>query len=180
MADATTRRERQDAALAELSELGLTLARDLHARALAAQTPAEAERLALAFQRVSRGVRQTFALELKIERDRREAEREDRDRDHRAAVARKSEHRSRVRAAVERLIWTEAEDEYEAGELSEDLDALLEEAALAEDFADIPLETLVERLRADLGLGRPAPVTQPPPEPEPSTLAAAAAPPNTG
>jgi ABC-type enterochelin transport system substrate-binding protein len=69
MADAA-RRERQDAVLAELSELGPTLARELHARALAAETPQDAEKLALAFQRVSRGVRQTFALELKFERDR--------------------------------------------------------------------------------------------------------------
>ncbi|HEY3949003.1 hypothetical protein, partial [Phenylobacterium sp.] len=35
MSDAAARRERQDAVLAELSELGLSLARELHARALA-------------------------------------------------------------------------------------------------------------------------------------------------
>src|ERR1700761_3531589 len=76
MASAAVRRERQDAVLAELSELGLTLARDLHARALAAETPVEAEKLALAFPRVSRGVRQTCALELKLERARRLVDRE--------------------------------------------------------------------------------------------------------
>jgi hypothetical protein len=67
-----TRRKRQDAMLAELSGLGLTVARDLHARAMAAETPQEAEKLTRAFQQVSRGVRQTFALELEIERARRE------------------------------------------------------------------------------------------------------------
>src|ERR1700761_5768781 len=76
MASAAVRRERQDAVLAELSELGLTLARDLHARALASETVQEAEKLSLAFQRVSRGVRQTFALELKLDRARKAADRE--------------------------------------------------------------------------------------------------------
>ena len=46
---------------------------ELQARALAAETPQDADKLALAFQRVSRGVRQTFALELKIGRERRAA-----------------------------------------------------------------------------------------------------------
>ncbi|MBS0332566.1 MAG: hypothetical protein JSS35_07350, partial [Proteobacteria bacterium] len=125
--------------LAELSELGLSLARELHGRALAAETPAEADRLALAFQRVSRGVRQTFALELKIDRDRRACDRDRKAEDREEAVrlaqqaaeAREAEARAaapeplapevaRRRASIEarktrvtqvmaRLIWTEAE-----------------------------------------------------------------------
>src|SRR5215218_9053697 len=76
MATPTAMRERQDRILGELSELGLALARDLQARALAAETVAEAADLGLAFQRVALSVRQALALEAKLERDRQAAERE--------------------------------------------------------------------------------------------------------
>ncbi len=167
MVDAT-RQERQDAVLAELSELGLTLARELHARALSAETTAEAETLALAFQRVSRGVRQTFALELKIERERRAAEREDA---AAAAEARRQERlaeisppadwrtspaarrKDRVRGALCRLIWDEAEgDEAEIEVLNEDLESRLHEASLREDFLDMPIETLIRQIGSDMSL----------------------------
>jgi len=49
--------------LAELSELGLALARDLQACALAADEASDKADLSLAFQRTSRSVRQTLALE---------------------------------------------------------------------------------------------------------------------
>jgi hypothetical protein len=171
MFDAAARRERQDAVLAELSELGLTLARELHARALAAESPQEADRLALAFQRVSRGVRQTFALELKLERarneDDREAERQARlralageepddepaDPEVAETQARVGERFRRVRGALRRLMWDEAErDEDEFEILSEDLEARLDEAARRADFLDIPAEALIRQIKADMGL----------------------------
>ncbi|WP_334165496.1 hypothetical protein, partial [Phenylobacterium sp.] len=58
--------DRHSAMLAELAAMSLTLARDLQNRALEADTPAEAAKLAAAFQRVARGLRQTLALELKV------------------------------------------------------------------------------------------------------------------
>jgi hypothetical protein len=206
MADTPARRERQDAVLAELSELGLTLARDLHARALAAETPQEADRLALAFQRVSRGVRQTFALELKIERARRVAEREDAQaaaEAQRAAVqaAREAEpsfmqqrdtptdrRKSRVRNALTRLIWQEAEgDEDEIEILDADLETRLYEASLREDFLDLPIETVIRQLKSDMGLSGElritacdAPPSPNPPPPDASDPVFDAAPPNTG
>ena len=171
MSDASTRRERQDAVLAELSELGLTLARDLHARALAAETTQDAENLALAFQRVSRGVRQTFALELKLERarnaDDREAARQARlnavdpdyedeessDPEVAARQARYGDRFRRVRGALNRLMWDEAErDEEEFEILSEDLENRLDEAARREDFLDLPIDALVRQIKADMGL----------------------------
>jgi hypothetical protein len=206
MADAA-RRERQDAVLAELSELGLTLARELHARALAAETPQEADRLALAFQRVSRGVRQTSALELKIERDRRTAEREDRDAEREAArrkalrqpcaadeddepvdpevaerQARVGDRFRRVRGALNRLMWDEAErDEEEFEILSDDLENRLDEAARREDFLDVPIDTLIRQLKSDMGLSGDLRLTacEAPPPLAPD-LAYDAAPPNTG
>lgn len=58
--------DRHSAMLAELAAMSLTLARDLQNRALEADTPADAAKLAAAFHRVSRGLRQTLALELKV------------------------------------------------------------------------------------------------------------------
>lgn len=191
--------------LAELSELGLSLARDLHARALAAETTQDAEKLALAFQRVSRGVRQTFALELKIERarneDDREAARQERlraadpgdqdeaplDPEVAALRARFGERFSRVRGALNRLLWDEAEgceDEFEV--LSEDLENRLDEAARRADFLDIPFETLVRQLKADMDLSGTLTLTAcEPPQGGPSLanghdLTFDVAPPNTG
>jgi hypothetical protein len=203
MSDATAKRERQDAVLAELSELGLTLARELHARALAAETTQEAEKLALAFQRVSRGVRQTFALELKLERarneDDREAERQARlsaadpacadeepvDPEVAATQARYGERFRRVRGALNRLMWDEAdrdEDEFEI--LSEDLENRLDEAARREDFLDAPIDTLIRQIKSDMGLSGDLRLTAceapPPDRDEDHDLVFDAAPPNTG
>ncbi|HEX3363982.1 hypothetical protein [Phenylobacterium sp.] len=200
MSDAT-RRERQDAVLSELSELGLTLARELHARALAAETPQEADKLALAFQRVSRGVRQTFALELKIERARAEDDREAARQVRLAAVdpggeaatpldpeaaerqAQVGERFRRVRGALNRLMWDEAErDEEEFEILSEDLENRLDEAARREDFLDIPIDTLIRQLKSDMGLSGDLRLTasEAPRSPPPAADLAYAAPPNTG
>lgn len=203
----TARRERQDAVLAELSELGLTLARELHARALAAETTAEAEKLALAFQRVSRGVRQTFALELKIERERRAAEREARDAEIQAARRQAlrlpyedeaddepvdpelAEHQRqvgdrwrRVRGALNRLMWDEADgDEHEFEVLSEDLEARLDEVALRADFLDLPIDSLIRQIKADMGLSGDLRITAcEAPTPNTPDLEFDAAPPNTG
>jgi hypothetical protein len=59
--------------------------------------------------------------------------------------------RSQVRLAVERAIWTEAEG-LEAERLLDDLDDVLEEAALADGFLDGPVEAVIARIRDDLGL----------------------------
>ena len=207
---AAARRERQDAVLAELSELGLVLARELQARALAAETVLEAEKLALAFQRVSRGVRQTFALELKIERARRAADREvaleeleeavrlaqaaeadarapaEPSPEELAARARRNRiaaRKDRVKGALNRLIWNEAEgaeEDYDV--LGEDLDYRLGEAARRSDFLDLPIETLIRQIKSDMGLVGQLTLTAceaPPPDP-PDRALAYAAPPNTG
>jgi len=147
--------------LGELTELSLTLARDLHARALAAETWQEAQALALGFQRVSRGVRQSLALEVRLERElsgdvqateavqaavreRREAQVHDRKR--------------QVAAGVNQLIWHEPEidlDDDEAGEVALEMAARLDEIAAAEDFLTTPVHAWVAHLAAELGLVEP-------------------------
>jgi hypothetical protein len=62
--------QRHDRILGELAELGLSLARDLHARAIATQDETQAQGLATAFHRIARDVRLTLALESRLTRER--------------------------------------------------------------------------------------------------------------
>jgi len=162
--------ERVQRILGELTELGLALARDLHARALAAETAQEAQALGLAFQRVSRSVRQSLALEAKLQRDAKLAARE-----AQAGAAegraltrqpwerRVSVHQDRVREAMHHLLWTEADgDEGEFEILEDDLTVRLEEAAFDGDaFLQTPVEALVARFAAEMELSAPGRVARP-------------------
>ena len=154
MSDTAEMTERRGRILAELSERGLTLARALHERALAAETTAEACELGLAFHRISRSLRQTLALEARLERDQRRQDHEDRAETARQDQARVYRRRTQVRLAVERVIWNEAEGE-EAERLFDDLDDVLEEEVLADGFADSPLDAHIARLCAEFGLAAP-------------------------
>jgi hypothetical protein len=159
-------KERHTAGLAELAEMGLSLARDLHASALAAEPEAKAE-LALAFQRVSRSVRQTYALEQRLERERRLMDKDVAAQGARERVEGVYRKSRQVRAAVSPLIWTEYEGD-EAENLDEALYALVSDLAQDEDaFLDAPLEACVETIRANLGL--PAANDDPPDGDEPRT-----------
>ena len=154
MFDSAEMAERHARVLAELSELGLTLARDLQARALVAETPEDAAGLANAFHRISRSVRQTLALEARLERDRKRAEREDFAEAQRQDRARVEKRSDQVRASVERLIWTEYEED-EAERLIDDLGDLLAEEALYDGFTADPVEAHIARICEDLGLPDP-------------------------
>jgi hypothetical protein len=173
MSSATGKRERAEAMLGELAELGLMLARDLAVQARAAEDVDEKVALAAAFQKTSRAVRLTLALDFQLERQAaradREAElqsREDLAVEDRAAreaawaserAARPAElspsqrQKARVRGVLNRLLWAEAEgDQEEFDILVEDLNARLDEAAQAEGFADLPIEALAQRLKSDM------------------------------
>lgn len=152
MATAKQSRERQDRILAELSELGLALARDLQARALAADDAAEASELGLAFHRVARAVRQTLALEARLERDHQRAEREVSSDARRAETDRADRRRAQIKFAVERCVFSEA-DGPEAERLLDELDDQLEEGALSDAFADEdPIDAHIARICAELGV----------------------------
>jgi len=164
---------RVEAMLGELAELGLMLARDLAVQARAAEDAQEKVALTAAFQKTSRAVRLTLALDFQLERQAaraaREAElqsREDlaaRNRAERdaarsadlaagpAALSPAERQKARVRGVLNRLLWTEAEgDQEEFDVLLEDLDARLDEAAQAQGFADLPIEALAQRLKSDM------------------------------
>jgi len=186
---------RVEAMLGELAELGLMLARDLARQAQACEDPADTERLAAAFNKTSRAVRLTLALDAKLERDGARMAREDAEfADRRAEAARAlaeqqaralrhapldppppspaQRHKTRVRNLLNRLIWNESEgDEEEYEILGEDVDARLHEAAQCEGFTDVPVEVIAQRVAADMGLSgelvltRPAAWKAPPSEP---------------
>ena len=152
MATAAEKIDRQDRILAQLSELGLALAQKLQAQALAADDVSETCELSLAFQRTSRAVRQTLALEAKLDRDRQSAEREDRDIAKRAEGFRAARRKAQVKLAVERCVWSEADGD-EAENLLADLDDLLELDALSNAFSsEDPVEARVARICAELGV----------------------------
>jgi hypothetical protein len=156
-------------ALAELTQVGMTLVRDLQARALAAESAADAADIALAFQRVSRSVRQSIALKARLERDRHRQAREDLADAALATGKAVERRRTRIRLAVERAIWDEAEGE-EAERLLDDLDDALETAVLDDDFTLTPVAAQIDALRADLGLSAPGEAAGPDADPYPARL----------
>ncbi|MCR5880605.1 hypothetical protein [Phenylobacterium sp. J367] len=112
--------DRHTVILRELAGMTLRLCRDLQNRALEAESSDEATRLAIAFHRVSRGLRQTLALELKLVRYKDGLLREAADRDALARARLEAEQaralapggavwkrKEAVASQVERLIFDE-------------------------------------------------------------------------
>jgi hypothetical protein len=143
--------ERHGRMLARLAELSLSLAEDVHAATVAAPEPDQKARLAEAFHRIGRAMRQSIALEARLVRDRA--------RDQRAAQADAAEagaaavrrRRDQVRADLERQIWCEVEP-HDAPAWLGDLDERLEAEALYDGFTDEDVEAHIARLSAELGL----------------------------
>ena len=151
MNDCAAMAERHALLLGELAGLGMAVARDLQGRVACAETDEAAQGLALAFQRVSRSVRQTLALEAKLARDMRRIAREDAA-DTRDEVRRRVNLRQgQVRVAVAREVWAEHEGD-EAEARLEALESHILDAALSETFLDEPIEACIARIRVDLGL----------------------------
>jgi len=162
------KRARAEAMLGELAELGLMVARELAVRTRECEDVDQTVALAGAFQKVSRVVRLTLALDFKLERDfvrdAREAAREAEEAEAEAGERREDEalraapgpieaRKSRVSNLLNRLLWNECEGDSEDYEvLSDDLSARLDEAALSDDFATLPIEVLARRVIADMGL----------------------------
>jgi hypothetical protein len=172
----TAKQERAEAMLGELAELGLMLARDLATQARAAEDTDEKVALTVAFHKTSRAVRLTLALDFKLAREAardaaevaRDARAEAADaalRESRIMQAAQAAHlamtdptpaqiqKRRVRGVLNRLLWDESEgDQEEYDVLLEDLDARLYEAEDAPGFADLPIEVLAQKLKADMRL----------------------------
>ncbi|THD81991.1 MAG: hypothetical protein E7812_04080 [Phenylobacterium sp.] len=145
--------ERHARLLARFADQAASLADDLCAAALAAEGPEAKQALSLAFHRMGRTLRQTLALEARLRRDRTRDVHREADRADAAVKTRIEARKARVRAAVERLIWTEAEEDEQVDileRLNERLDAL--DPAEADDA----VEALIQRIAVELGLEVPA------------------------
>ena len=155
MEPATLKAARQDRILAELSELGLALARDLQACALAADDVAVKSELSLGFQRASRAVRQALALEAKLERDR---QRDARDVQADAIQVREDRgerRKAQVRFAVKRCVL-DVYDGFDADNLLSDLEERLEEDGLHDLFAgEDDIDVHIARLCEELSVPHP-------------------------
>jgi hypothetical protein len=169
MSRSADKQARAEAMLGELAELGLMVARELAVRVRESEDAGETVALAGAFQKMSRVVRLTLALDAKLERDAardwaaeaqaaREADAQAQAEAADAAYAAEPDdpaevRKDRVRSLMNRLLWNESEGEEEEYEvLVEDLNARLDEAARHPDFETAPIETLTKRLIADMGL----------------------------
>jgi hypothetical protein len=167
MTDATAKRERAEQVLGELAELSLMLARDLAVQARAAEDTEEKVALTTAFQKMARTARLTLALDAKLDRDAardaataaRAAEEAAADaaadaaHRHLTAPTPEEHQKRRVKGVLNRLLWNESEGDQEEYEvLLEDLDARLYEAEDAPGFADMPIEVLAQKLKADMRL----------------------------
>jgi hypothetical protein len=140
------------------------LARELAVQARAAEDSETQVALVGAFQKTSRTVRLTLALDFKLQRDAARATREDAaaeakraEREQLAALpapaAPRQVRKDRARKLLNRLIWNEAEgDSEEYDILHADLSARLDEAAEAEGFEDLPIEVVARQVAKDMGL----------------------------
>jgi len=164
------RAERQLRMLQELAEIGMDLARALRRRVESetdteadAPPPAAGRDPADAFQRLSRAIRLTLALETKVaealraliageaaavETGRAETAR----RDDEAQARRREATHSKVVGLVGHAIYAEIDNQEALWDCLDAMDERLDEDEAYEGYADRPLRETVERLCADLGL----------------------------
>ena len=149
---------RQMRMLEELAEIGMKLARAVERR-VEESVSADVENgdagLALVFSRISRAVRQTIALESRLDRELHEARTAEhaviaeRARDATRTLARRRKHT--VREVVQEAFESEAAGpELEA--LLADLDERLDDSDDDLDFAELPIADLAARLCRQLGV----------------------------
>jgi len=141
--------------LAELAELGMEQARLVHQDVVAAETAEQRALASGAFHRISRSVRQSLALEARLERELRLGALREARAAREEAAARAASRRTELQQRVSRMIWSEAEPD-EAGAVFRDLEDLLSGAEHFEGFAETPIEDHIARIRDELGLGASA------------------------
>jgi hypothetical protein len=156
MGDPASMTARHTAILARLADAGERLAMKQAQRALEADDPEIEARATNAFHRAARTVRQCLALEAKLVRDARRAERQDREDAAPEALPLEARWRSarrkrQVREIVEEGIEADA-DGYPEQRVLDDLNERLADSGEDADFADLPIGELVARIFRDLGI----------------------------
>ncbi|HEX7884888.1 MAG TPA: hypothetical protein VF474_02835 [Phenylobacterium sp.] len=153
-ADDTT--ERHAAILAELAEIGMTIARGLRDEVEAAPTPEAKARAVAAYPKIARAVRQCLALEARLRRDAAREAVERGDRANREIVGHIRRRKAQVRMWMQRAICEETPDDIETAEMRlADLYERLDDQVLDEDFALAPFREVIADLHRQLGLAPP-------------------------
>jgi hypothetical protein len=149
-----SRRQQRLRMLREIAEIGIRLARGVERQA--EEPEATAGDVALKFSRIARAVRQTLALEARLEEEFAEAVRHEeverdwaRGQQARAPIDRRSRL---VRRAVAQAIEADAEDEDQEERLFEALDERLCDREDDDDFLDRPIGELVAMICKTLGV----------------------------
>ncbi|WP_397403364.1 hypothetical protein [Phenylobacterium sp.] len=165
MLDALNITEEEALGLAEIAQHDLALARDFARRAQAAADSEEANQLARSYQRAARSYRQTLALKARLRRDLAIAAQAvaatPRAKPSGAAVERRV---GELREALLRMAWNEAErpedERAETGDVEPDVEMfalrrhdvefVIAEACLKNDFCEEPLDDHIARLAVDM------------------------------
>ena len=158
--------ERHELILDELARFGLELARDLSKRAMEAEDPDQAARLALAFAQVSRSVRQSLALESRLNRDAARARREAREDAKVEDKALRERRVAQLRSGVRRALAESPERE--TMPFLSRLELAILDGYGDDHFLDGPVEAHVARLCRTLGVEPPAASETPSPPPSPA------------
>jgi hypothetical protein len=125
-----------------------------------AAEPGERAGMALAFHRLSRGVRQTAALRMRLARDAERAGRDATAHAEKLETARAETRKGQLKAAVEALIWNEAERLDDPDELKDTLAELLDsEIQDPETFLAESLDAHIARIAGCMGLDPPQPTS---------------------
>lgn len=151
MSIATDRAEQRARMLGELADVAMDLARDMAERAKAADSLEEAGHFTRAFDRLARSVRLTLGLEARLERDLRAEARTVRIETREAILLR----RQQVSARLESVMRAEVPRAEREG-LEYEMNRRLSEETLYTAFLDGPVEDVIARLGAHLGLFEPA------------------------
>ena len=143
--------------LDELAELGLALARGLQAKALAAESPDEAARLAAGFERTARCVRHCIALKGRVRKDEADEHRQGRHDIAEATARAIAKRKANVIMYMRRLIVA-APDDTDGGLAPlrlEELRERLDEVLLDESFLDGPIGDVIATLAQALEIPHP-------------------------
>jgi len=159
MHDTADMQARHGRILAELAEIGMTIAREMQVQVLAAETPEAKAQAAAAYPRVARAVRQSLALEAKLQRDQARDDREERQAADRELGVLVQRRKTRVRLHMQRAIaeaFAEADDTGDAVAMRlEDLRDRLDDDLLEPDFALAPFHEVIAVLHRALGMDPP-------------------------
>jgi len=143
---------RHAAALARVAEMAERLAQKHADRALETDDPKVEASATSAFQKATRVMRQSMALEAKLIRDAEQGVRDARRRAEWADLSATHDRRRQIATTVERLIRNDPGTSGDAEHLCNELDDLLDIEELADTFLTEDLTVQVTRLCNTLGL----------------------------